>query len=160
MVRMQAQATRVRRRTELVQRSVFREWAALLAALLLSSGCVERRMTIRSDPPGALVEVDGEPIGFSPASMSFTYYAPRKIKLIHDQYETMTVIQEVPPPWWDNIFTEFFTENLWPWTLRDEREFFYVLEPRRPHTTEEVLQRAQETRQAAQAGAPLDAARP
>lgn len=120
--------------------------AAIAVCALLQPGCVERRMTIRTDPPGALVEVDGTPIGFSPASMSFTYYAPRKIKITHDDYETLTVIQDVPPPWWDNWLTEFFTENLWPFTLRDEREFRYVLEPRRAHSTESILQRAEAVR--------------
>ncbi len=120
-----------------------------LALVVCVGGCVERRMTIRTDPPGALVEVDGEVIGFSPASMSFAYYAPRKIKITHNDYETLTVIQEVPPPWWDNWLTEFFTENLWPFTLRDEREFHYVLEPRRPHTTKSILDRAEQFRQEA-----------
>ncbi len=106
-------------------------------------------MTIRTDPPGALVEVDGTPIGFSPASMSFTYYAPRKIKLTHDDYETVTIIQDVPPPWWDNWLTEFFTENLWPFTVRDEREFHYSLEPRKVHSTESILQRAESVRKEA-----------
>ncbi len=126
-------------------------WLRVATALTLlgASSCVERRMTVRTDPPGALVEIDGEVVGFSPVSMSFAYYAPRKIKITHDDYETLTVIQEVPPPWWDNWLTEFFTENLWPFTLRDEREFHYVLEPRRPHTTEAILDRAERFRQEA-----------
>lgn len=133
---------------------LFRSGAVFLVvgATLLVAGCVERRMTVRTDPPGALVEIDGTPIGFSPASMSFTYYAPRKIKITHDDYETLTVIQDVPPPWWDNWLTEFFTENLWPFTLRDERVFHYVLEPRKAHSTESILRRAEEVRQQAHLG--------
>ena len=40
-----------------------------------------------------------------------------------DGYETKTVIQPIKAPWWDNLFTEFFTENLLPYNLRDEREY-------------------------------------
>ena len=54
------------------------------------SGCVERRYTIRTDPPGATVVVNGEEIGPSPASKSFVYYGDRKITMILDGYQTKT----------------------------------------------------------------------
>ncbi len=91
----------------------------LLASASLVAGCVERRYTIRSDPPGATVIVNGEEIGPTPASKSFVYYGQREITLILDGYETKTVIQPINAPWWDNYFTEFFTENLVPISLRD-----------------------------------------
>ena len=75
----------------------------LLAGLSLFSGCVERRYTIRSDPPGATVIVNGEEIGPSPASKSFVYYGDREITLMLDGYETKTVIQPIKAPWWDNL---------------------------------------------------------
>jgi hypothetical protein len=106
----------------------------LAAALVLAlagagcfSGCVERRYTIRSDPPGATVVVNGEEIGPTPASKSFVYYGDREITLMLDGYQTKTVIQPINAPWWDNLLTEFFTENFVPFSLRDEREFKYQL---------------------------------
>ena len=66
-----------------------------------TGGCVERQMTIRSDPPGALVYVDGYEIGITPVITPFTYYGQRKIRLVKDGYETLTVIQPVPPPWYE-----------------------------------------------------------
>ena len=53
---------------------------ALLGLLLCASqsGCVERRLTIRSNPPGALVYVDDYTIGVTPVSTSFIYYGTRK----------------------------------------------------------------------------------
>ena len=53
---------------------------------LASTGCVERRYTIRSNPPGALVYVNGEEIGTTPVSRSFTYYGDRDITLIQDGF--------------------------------------------------------------------------
>jgi len=38
--------------------------ALLLAATLLPSGCVRRRLAVRSNPPGALVFVDNQQVGF------------------------------------------------------------------------------------------------
>ena len=42
-------------------------------------------------------------------------------------------------PWWDNLLTEFFTENLVPFTLRDEREFKYQLTPTTSPPVHDVL---------------------
>ena len=73
--------------------------------------------------------MDGEEIGPSPVSKSFVFYNDRKITMMLDGYQTKTVIQPMNAPWWDNLATEFFTENCLPVTLRDERQFTYTLEP-------------------------------
>ena len=39
---------------------------AAVVVLATAGGCVERRMTIRSNPPGALVYVDDYEIGITP----------------------------------------------------------------------------------------------
>ena len=74
----------------------------VLFAIGAFSGCVESRYTIRTDPLGATVIVNGEEIGPSPASKSFNYYGDRKVTLILDGYQTKTLIQPVNAPWWDN----------------------------------------------------------
>jgi PEGA domain len=115
----------------------------LSLAISLLSGCVERRYTIRTDPPGATVVVNGEEIGPSPASKSFVYYGDRKITLVHDGYETKTLIQPINAPWWDNYLTEFFTENIIPVSMRDEREYQYKLEPAQSPPQGELRDRAE-----------------
>ena len=90
---------------------------------------MERRYTLRTDPPGALAIVNGEEIGPTPVSRCFYYYGDREITFLLDGYETKTFIQPVKAPWWDNLATEFFSENILPFTLRDEREFKYQLTP-------------------------------
>ena len=68
--------------------------------LYVMPGCVKRRYTIRTDPPGALVLVNKEEIGPSPVSHSFTYYGDREITVMHDDYQTLSVIQPIDAPWW------------------------------------------------------------
>ena len=119
---------------------------ALLAVAALSAGCVERRYTLRTNPPGALAIVNGEEIGQTPVSAPFYYYGDREITLIRDGYETKTVIQPIKAPWWDNLFTEFFTENLVPFHLRDEREFSYQLMPAQMPQASDLRDRAEELR--------------
>jgi len=115
-------------------------------ALGLVSGCVERRYTLRTDPPGALAIVNGEEIGTTPVSRSYTFYGDRKISFLLDGYENKTVIQPMNAPWYDNLFTEFFTENLIPYNFRDEREFTYKLGPYKEPTVESLQERAEELR--------------
>ncbi|MDE2507909.1 MAG: PEGA domain-containing protein [Planctomycetota bacterium] len=121
-----------------------------LASVGLACGCVERRYTIRTDPPGAQVIVNGESLGPAPASHNFYYYGDREITLILDGYETKTLIQPINAPWWDNYLTEFFSENMVPWVIRDEQEFTYKLEPARVPTQDEVTSRADALRSEAQ----------
>src|SRR5271168_3157942 len=115
----------------------------ILAGVSLLSGCVERRYTIRSDPPGATVIVNGEEIGPAPASKSFIYYGQREITLMLDGYQTKTVIQPIQAPWWDNYVTEFFTENVIPVTFRDEREYKFQLTPAQSPPQGELRDRAE-----------------
>ena len=118
--------------------------------LIASTGCVKRRYTIRTDPPGAAVFVNGEEVGTSPVSKSFTYYGTREVTLVADGYQTQKVLQPVDAPWWDNGVTDFFTENLLPLTLRDEREFQFRMVPAQNPPTADLLDRAQALRQQGQ----------
>ena len=118
----------------------------LLPSVVLFSGCVVRRYTVRTDPPGALVIVNDEALGPSPASRSFEYYGDRRITLVLDGYETKTIIQPINAPWWDNYATEFLSENLVPWVIRDEQEFTYKLTPFQAPTEEAVSSRAETMR--------------
>jgi hypothetical protein len=86
----------VKHRAILLQITLVTSWLGLTVA---ACGCVQRRMTIRSDPPGALVYVDDYEIGNTPVSTDFVYYGTRKIRLVKDGYETLTVRQPFPVPW-------------------------------------------------------------
>lgn len=127
-----------------------RRRALLLCALLIaaSAGCVQRRITIRSNPPGALVYVDKYEIGKTPCSVEYIYYGTREIKLVKDGYETLTVLQWIPPAFYEIPPLDFFSENVLPIELRDERTFDYQLAPTRVVPTNQLLGRAENLRQA------------
>ncbi len=94
--------------------------------------------------------VNGEEIGPAPASKSFYYYGNREITLMLDGYQTRTVIQPIQAPWWDNYVTEFFTENIVPFSLRDEREYKFQLLPAESPPVAELRNRAESLREEAQ----------
>ena len=126
--------------------------SVLLILVTLPSGCVQRRMTIRSTPPGALVYVDDYQIGTTPVSTDFVYYGTRKIRLIKDGYETLTVSQPFPLPWYQIFPLDFVTENIWPGEIRDERVVDLSMMPAAATPPEEVVSRAEVARLAAGGG--------
>jgi hypothetical protein len=125
-----------------------------LATILLISlpACVRRRMTIRSNPSGALVFVDDQEIGTTPVSTEFTYYGTRKIQLIKDGFETLTVKQTFFPPWYEWPPLDFVSENFWPHELRDEHLLNFQLQPQQMVPAEKLLERAEGLRAGGQHG--------
>ena len=124
----------------------------ILVACLTSSGCVRRRLTITSTPPGATVYVDNREIGITPVSTSFIYYGTREIRLVRDGYETLTVRQRFDPPWYQYTPVDFFAENVVPWEIRDERELTFELIPQKVYPARETLARGQQLRDDARRG--------
>ncbi len=119
----------------------------MLALLMLAfTGCVRRRMTIRTNPPGAKVYVDDTEIGTTPVSTNYTYYAARKITLIKDGYRTETVYERMLPPWYELPPLDFVSENLYPRELRDERVLDFQLVPQEIVPREKLLGRAENLR--------------
>jgi hypothetical protein len=109
---------------------------------LLQTGCVTRRLTMRSEPPGARVYVGDEEIGTTPVSHGFTYYGTRKIRMVKDGYETLIVNQPIPAPWYQIPPLDFVSENLVPGEIRDERVITYQLTPLRLQGRDQLLQKA------------------
>jgi hypothetical protein len=120
---------------------------ALLIALGICSfmvcGCVRRRITVRTNAPGAQVYVDRKPIGQSPASTSTIYYGTRLIEVVADGYETEKVLHRFNPPWYQIPPIDFFAETLWPWELRDEQTVDVAMRPKRLPDRDELVARGQ-----------------
>lgn len=128
-------------------------WQNLLVGLglvvvlvVLETGCVQRRLTIRTDPPGAMAYVDGYPIGTTPISTDFIYYGAREIRLVKDGYETVVVKQRFWPPWYEIPPLDFVSENLVPGELRDHRTLEFRLQPQRITPPEQLVDRAERLR--------------
>lgn len=136
----------------------------LAAACVLQTGCLRKRLIVRSNPPGAAVQIDNQPIGVTPASTDYVYYGTREVKLSMPGYETLTVNQPLPTPWYALPGIDFFTENLWPFRIDDRRELNFNLQRQRMAPAGEIIARGEQLRQqaapqgAAPIGTPLNAA--
>jgi hypothetical protein len=125
-------------------------WVRLLSLAIgagMLTGCVERRYVVYTDPPGAIVLRNGQPLGaWSPVDDYFVYYGNYHFTIIKDGFETLQVDQEITTPWYEFFPLDFISENLVPWPILDRREFHYKLEPRRQVNTNELLKDAQNLR--------------
>lgn len=124
----------------------------LLAILTVGPGCVRRRLTVRTNPPGAQVFVDNQEVGTSPVSTSFVYYGTREIRLLKDGYETQVIHERILPPWYEIPPLEFVSENLWPGETRDERVVDVQLVPMQIVPEQQLLDRADSLRDGVRAG--------
>ncbi|TWT99584.1 PEGA domain protein [Botrimarina colliarenosi] len=118
----------------------------VLLTVLTASGCVRRRLTVRSNPPGAVVHVDNQRIGSTPCSVDYVYYGTREIRLSMPGFETLTVNQPLPPPWYELPGIDFVSENLVPARLEDARTVSFNLQRARLEPAEQIIARGEDLR--------------
>ncbi len=123
-----------------------RAWLGMLLMAGLCAGCVERRFIINSEPQGALVYVNGQYLGATPVDYYYTYYGKYEFRLVKAGFEPLTVLQVVPPPWYEWPGVDFISENLVALKLRDVRNFCYTLQPSQQVRPDDLLNRATELR--------------
>lgn len=132
-----------------------RRHAALLCALCWcvgGSGCVSRRLTVVSNPPGALVDIDGRRVGVTPVSEDFIYYGTHEITLSKPGFKTMTVQQPARTPWYQIPPLDFFSDNFLGRHVTDSHVFEYQLEQLGPDAdnTAPLIERGRNFRSQAQ----------
>lgn len=120
----------------------------ILAALtvMLLPGCVHRRLTVNSSPTGALVRIDGEDIGYTPASVDFTWYGEREVQVIKDGYETQTRLVNLQAPWYQKFPFDFFSDNFLGTHIRDQHRFQIRMQPKQQGDAEGVIERGRSLR--------------
>ena len=120
--------------------------AVILVVGLSSSGCVERQLTINTQPQGALVALNDEEIGTSPVTVSFSWYGDYNVAIRKAGFETFKTHRKLKAPWYDKFPFDFFAQILNPKRIVDSYEWTFTLEPEQQPTREELIQNAEELR--------------
>lgn len=129
--------------------------ASLLATLLLLGGCVERKLRIRTDPPGALVTINDEQVGVTPLEVTFLWYGDYELVLRKSGFETLRTHYRANAPWWQYPPFDLVAETLVPTTIRDVHDLpLYTLTPTEEPAVADVLRRATDLRSEALSPAP------
>mgnify|MGYP001572276338 CR=1 FL=1 len=107
----------------------------LLSALALA-GCVDRTLVVETDPPGALVYLDEEPVldvdgkpALSPVEIPFVHYGTREIVVRRDGYISEKRMVVISPPAYEVFPIDFFSELLVPYTFEDVHTVDFRLSP-------------------------------
>ncbi len=117
--------------------------AAVLAACTVLTGCVERRLTINTEPQAALVLLNDEEIGTSPVTVNFEWYGDYNVRLSKEGYETLVTHRKLKAPRHDRFPWDFFA-MISPKRRVDSYEWTFKLEPKVLPTREELIRKAEE----------------
>jgi hypothetical protein len=95
-------------------------------ALMLSAGCVRRSLTIRTDPPGALVYVNDAFKGQTPVTYDFEWYGWHRVMVRKEGFERIEDRKLLRSP--VHLWIPFdLVMELMPFTIRDDRTWDYAL---------------------------------
>ena len=114
-----------------------------LAAALALGGCVERELTINTNPQGGLVVLNDEEIGEAPVTVSFQWYGDYNVRITREGYEPLRTHRELKGPWYDCFPFDFLAQNLTPKRIIDSYEWTFDLEPRQEVNRQELIQKAE-----------------
>lgn len=140
------------RRTGFRRTTVYRTIAGMLAAsgAMVGTACVERTLTINTEPQGATIVLNDQEVGQSPVRVPFTWYGDYDIIIRKDGHQTVRTHQRIHAPWYQWPFIDLISECLIPFTIHDDRVLeTYVLDPYEPPDKNDLLRRAEEMRTSA-----------
>jgi hypothetical protein len=104
-------------------------------------------MTIKSDPPGALVYFNDQELGRTPFKRDFIWYGDYQVEVRKEGYHALKTHQGIKGPWWQIVPIDLFAELI-PAKLTDHHELSYQLKPldETAVNSEELVTRAEELR--------------
>lgn len=102
---------------------------AALAAAFWSTGCVERQLSITSEPSGALVYLSDVEVGRTPLTVDFEWYGDYEVILRSDGYQTLQTNTKIDPPWYDIPPWDLVSQAFVPWTYYYRVNRHFTLEP-------------------------------
>lgn len=114
-----------------------------LVTVIILSGCVERKLTINTEPQGATVILNDEEIGTSPVTVSFEWYGDYNVAIRKEGFETLKTHRKLKAPWYDGFPFDFLT-LLNPERTVDEYEWTFELEPKKEISRKELIHQAEE----------------
>jgi len=74
---------------------------ALPALASGGAGCVQRTISITSEPAGALVWLNDEEVGRTPVAVPFRWYGTYDVRLEKDGFAPKWTTGEAAMPWWE-----------------------------------------------------------
>jgi hypothetical protein len=110
--------------TSFILRCMKRRLLILIA--LLPMGCVQRQMTVITDPPGAIVSLNDREMGRTPFTKKFLWYGNYDVTIRKEGYQTLKTTAEITAPFWQFVPFDLVTDFL---PLTDKETIRFSLKP-------------------------------
>jgi hypothetical protein len=111
-----------------MRRGIFLFITMGLIALGGAPACVERKLTVDSEPEGSLAFLNNQEVGRTPVTRQFTWYGDYDVVLRREGYNTLKTNKNVIAPWWQWPPIDLVAEVLPIW-FKDEQHISFVLQP-------------------------------
>jgi len=112
-----------------------------LLVALGTAGCVERKMTITSTPPGAIVYISDVEKGRTPLTVDFTWYGDYDVIVRRQGYQTLKTHAELNAPLYEIPPLDLLSA-IAPWTYHDRRYLHFDLQKIVPSSDSDLVGRA------------------
>ncbi|MCX5647376.1 MAG: PEGA domain-containing protein [Phycisphaerae bacterium] len=109
-------------------------------AMIVLAGCVERKLTINTDPQGAMVILNDQEIGTSPVTVPFNWYGDYWVRVSKDGYETLDTHRKLKAPLHDHPPFDLIAQILYPGQIVDAYEWTFELSPKEYPTREQLIE--------------------
>lgn len=83
-------------------------------------GCVERTVSINTEPSGATVMLNDQDVGRTPVKVPFTWYGDYDIVVRKEGFETVKTNHRLQTPWYQLPGIDLVSECLIPFTIHDD----------------------------------------
>ncbi len=113
----------------------------ILIANLFLFGCVERKLTINTEPQGALVTLNDEEIGPAPVTVPFNWYGDYNVRISKAGYETLNTHRELKSPLHDYFPFDIFAQ-ISPSRTVDSYEWTFTLKTMQPQDRDQLIENA------------------
>ena len=95
---------------------------------LLPIGCVQRTISITSEPKGALVYLNDVEVGRTPVTVPFTFYGVYDVRMEAEGYQPLWTKQKAKAPWWETPGVDLLAEAVpkgkaelnWHFTMNEQ----------------------------------------
>ena len=122
---------------------------AIVGSACLIGGCVERELTVKTEPTGGVVFLNDEEIGVAPVTTSFLWYGDYRVRVVKSGYETLITHKKLKRPLDDYPVFDFLAEAVWPFRIRHQYEWNFELEPYKAPSRLDLLNSAMDLRREA-----------
>jgi hypothetical protein len=117
----------------------------LASFLFCGSGCIEQTLSVETNPPGALVDLNDQEIGRTPTQRDFTWWGVYDVTIRKEGYLSIKTTAKVIAPFYEWVPLDFLVDIL-PFKIKYHKTLRYNLQADVPTTGQapDLIRRGEE----------------